>query len=221
MSKRSAYKTEYSASANGYVEKNQYVPRRNRERVENIEQIKFAFSTAQIRLFCKKYYESGEYEKISRLTKTLGAIRRAIMQVDQSIKWEKLSIDEEITNELKNIPESEEDKENRYYRKIVLPMKEFDSDVWLYVYIAMIPSMDDEFDITYNIFSVVVDAFMDLLTAEVGIQRDDIKYNMDKEKAVEIEKLKKSDEYSEKKIKDIAGWRRTENRDSCHRPASL
>lgn len=165
------------------------------------KQIPMKISSIQVRKYCQMLYENKNYAGLSELNECFKVVRRAIMRVG---KAEQTSINEPIIRRIESI--EDEVKQNAFYTVAVLPTDDtkFNSEQWILIYKEMLPKMDYKIDFTHEVFTILLDIYINITIAEASIQRDKLKKEEDVLLLKMINRIKSDGKYSkaeEEKLK--------------------
>lgn len=167
------------------------------------QQIQMNINSMQVRKYCQRLYENKDYKGLSKLNECFKIVRRAIMQIK---KPEKASIDESIIRSIESIEVTQDKSSNPFYASVTLPTKntKFDSEQWILIYREMLPKTGYEIDFTHEVFTILLDIYINITIAEASIQRDKLQKEEDVLLLKAINKLKSNGNYSkeeEEKLK--------------------
>lgn len=166
-------------------------------------QIRMRISSIQVRKYCQKLYENKDYKGLSELNECFKDIRRAIMQIKRPVQT---SINESIIRRIELIEITSDETSDPFYTLATLPTenKKFNSEQWILIYKEMLPKMGYQIDFTHEVFTILLDIYINITLAEASIQRDKLQEEEDTLLLKAINRLKSDGSYSkeeEEKLK--------------------
>ena len=166
-------------------------------------QIRMRISSIQVRKYCQKLYENKDYKGLSELNECFKDIRRAIMQIKRPVQT---SINESIIRRIELIEITSDETLDPFYTLATLPTenKKFNSEQWILIYKEMLPKMGYQIDFTHEVFTILLDIYINITLAEASIQRDKLQEEEDTLLLKAINRLKSDGSYSkeeEEKLK--------------------
>ena len=166
-------------------------------------QIRMRISSIQVRKYCQKLYENKDYKGLSELNECFKDIRRAIMQIKRPVQT---SINESIIRRIELIEITSDETLDPFYTLATLPTenKKFNSEQWILIYKEMLPKMGYQIDFTHEVFTILLDIYINITLAEASIQRDKLQEEEDTLLLKAINSLKSDGSYSkeeEEKLK--------------------
>lgn len=167
------------------------------------QQIRMRISSIQVRKYCQKLYENKDYKGLSELNECFKDIRRAIMQIRRPVQT---SINESIIRRIELIEITSDETSDPFYTLVTLPTenKKFNSEQWILIYKEMLPKMGYQIDFTHEVFTILLDIYINITLAEASIQRDRLQKEEDTLLLKAINRLKSDGSYSkeeEEKLK--------------------
>lgn len=167
------------------------------------QQIRMEINSIQVRKYCQKLYENKDYRGLSELNECFKDVRRAIMQIRRPVQT---SINESIIRRIESIEITSDETSDPFYTLVTLPIedKKFNSEQWILIYKEMLPKMNYKIDFTHEVFTILLDIYINITLAEASIQRDKLQKEEDVLLLKAINRLKSDGNYSkeeEEKLK--------------------
>ena len=159
------------------------------------QQIRMRISSIQVRKYCQKLYENKDYKELSELNECFKDVRRAIMQIRRPVQT---SINESVIRRVESIEITYDEISDPFYTLATLPTenKKFNSDQWILIYKEMLPKMGYQIDFTHEVFTILLDIYINITLAEASIQRDKLQKEEDTLLLKAINRLKSDGNYS-------------------------
>ena len=159
------------------------------------QQIRMRISSIQVRKYCQRLYANKDYNGLSELNECFKNIRRAIMQIRRPVQT---SINESIIRNIELIEITHDELSDPFYTLTTLPTenKIFNSEQWILIYKEMLPKMGYQIDFTHEVFTILLDIYINITLAEASIQRDKLQKEEDTLLLKAINRLKSDKNYS-------------------------
>lgn len=167
------------------------------------KQIQMRINSIQVRKYCQKLYENNDYKGLSELNECFKDVRRAIMQIRRPVQT---SINESIIRRIESIEITSDETSDPFYTLVTLPIedKKFNSEQWILIYKEMLPKMNYKINFTHEVFTILLDIYINITLAEASIQRSKLQKEEDVLLLKAINRLKSDGNYSkeeEEKLK--------------------